>query len=126
MPLISWILAELVRFCGGGDPAAATALVKELSRKRYPYFEEIEGRPYINRHGQPREIALLILYGLYPRRIRRSDLVDAVVKHGAGRSAAVGAVHRLKSLVDDDGGQWLLRGLGRQEAEDLLRRAPRE
>jgi hypothetical protein len=120
MPTVSWILAEMIRFAGAGDPASAMALTKEFTRKRYPYFEEISGRPYVNLNGTPGEIALLIMYSLYPKRIRRSDLVDMVKRHGSSQSAATAAVHRMKNLVDDENGMWLLRGAGRQTAEAVL------
>ncbi len=122
VPMISWMLAEMVRFCSGADPAAAMSLIKELATKTYPYFEEIDGRPYININGNPGDIALLILYSIYPRRIRRQDLVNLVVRHGARQSAATSAVHRLKNVVDDDDGEWMLRGKGREQAEALLKK----
>jgi hypothetical protein len=122
MPGISWVLAELIRFAGAGDPASAMAMTQEFTRKRYPHFEEISGRPYVNLDGTPGEIALLILYSIYPKRIRRSELVEMVKKHGASQSAATAAVHRIKHLIDDENGMWLLRGAGRQEAETVLQR----
>ena len=122
IPMISWILAELVRFCSGADPATAMNLIKELATKTYPYFEEIDGRPYVNIDGAPGDIALLILYSVYPRRLRRQDLVNLVVRHGATQSAATSAVHRLKNLIDDNDGDWLLRGKGREQAESLLKK----
>jgi hypothetical protein len=121
VPIVSWILAEMVRFCGQTNPEEAMELIKELTEKKYPHFEDIGGRSYINLDGmKPGEIALLLLYRKYPSRISRPVLVDLVKRHGATESAAVTAVHRLKSLVDDDGDGWLLRGLGRQKAEQLL------
>jgi hypothetical protein len=122
VPMISWMLAEMVRFCSGSDPATAMSLIKELATKTYPYFEEIDGRPYVNLDGNPGDIAILLLYSRYPRRTRRQDLVNLVVRHGHTQSAATSAVHRLKSVIDDDDGEWVLRGKGREQAEVLLKK----
>ena len=122
IPAISWVLAEMVRFCAvGGDVATAAAMVEELTTKIYPYLEDIDGRRYVNiKDVKPREVGLLLLYSAYPDRISRQDLVDQVVRHGTKKAAATTAVHRLKNVVDEDGGGWKLRGLGRQEAESFL------
>lgn len=96
-------------------------LLISLSEKIYPSFEEIDGRPYINldRLSAP-EIGLLLLYFKYPHRIERQALIDAIKRHGHKKNVAEVATHRLKSLVDDEGGAWKLRGLGRQKAEAFL------
>jgi len=124
IPLMSWVLAEMVRFCStGGDADAAMVLIEELTNKLYPYFENVDGRTYVNVDKvKASELALLLLYESYPKRTKRQDLVEAVTRHGSSASAANTAVHRLKNVVDDDNGQWKLRGTGRQKAEDLLRR----
>ena len=123
IPLISWILAEMVRFCSQSNPATAWSLIEELTTKIYPYLEEIDGRTYVNFQGlSPGENALLILYRAYPKRVQRQALIESVVRHGARANAASIAVHRLKNFVDDDNGDWKLRGLGRQKAEELLKR----
>lgn len=127
IPLISWVLAEMVRYCStGGDIDAAMALIEELTNKIHPYFEDIDGRTYVNvdKLGAS-DLALLILYKSYPKRMPRQDLVQAVIRHGATSSAASTAVHRLKKVVDDDNGQWKLRGIGRQKAEEVLARLAR-
>ncbi|MEK7621621.1 MAG: hypothetical protein AAB415_00400 [Patescibacteria group bacterium] len=123
IPLMSWVVAEIVRFSNAETttPADISALIESLSEKIYPSFEEIDGRPYINfdRLSAP-EIGLLLLYFKYPHRIERQVLVDAIKRHGPKKNAAEVAAHRLKSLVDDDNGVWKLRGLGRQKAETFL------
>jgi hypothetical protein len=123
VPIISWVLAEMVRFCSANaDTVAAATLIDELTNKTYPYFEEIDGRPYVNVKGlKAGEIALLLLYSLYPRRIGRQELVGLVARHGISKSTAQTAVHRLKHLVDDNDGEWKLRGIGRQDADTLLK-----
>jgi hypothetical protein len=124
IPAIAWVLAEMVRFCASvSDTATASAMVEELTTKTYPYLEDIDGRKYINIAGlKPGQVGLLLLYAAYPRRIGRQELIDQVVRHGARRAAATTAVHRLKSVVDEDTGGWKLRGLGRQEAEALRKK----
>jgi hypothetical protein len=124
IPLMSWILAEMVRFCSiGGDTNAAMSLIEELTNKVYPYFEDIDGRSYVNIDKlSAADIALLLLYKSYPRRINRQALVGLIERHGAKSGAANMAVSRLKSVVDDDSDEWKLRGLGRQRAEELLRK----
>ncbi len=125
VPVISWVLAEMVRFCGKTDTATAAALIDELINKTYPYFENIDGRSYINIKGlRPGEVALLLLYSLYPRRVNRQELVGLVQRHGVSNTAANTAVHRLKYFIDDDDGNWKLRGIGRQEADVLLKKVP--
>lgn len=123
IPLMSWVVAEMVRFSNAGatTPADISELVESLSEKIYPSFEEIDGRPYINldRLSAP-EIGLLLLYFKYPHRIERQALIDAIKRHGPKKNAAEVATHRLKSLVDDDSRAWKLRGLGRQKAEAFL------
>jgi hypothetical protein len=58
------------------------------------------------------------------KRIARQELIDMVKRHGAKSNAANVAVHRLKNVIDDDNGEWKLRGLGREKAEALLKRLP--
>jgi hypothetical protein len=121
IPLISWVLAEMVRFASDlADTETAAALIATLTSKKYPYFEDIDGRTYINARGlKPGEIGLLLLDDSYPRRLARQELVDQVVRHGASRSAVATAVHRLKQFVDEADEGWKLRGIGRQEADKI-------
>jgi hypothetical protein len=123
IPLASWVLAEMIRYCGAGhDTDAAMELIEGLSNKAFPDFENIDGRPYVNieKLGAT-DLALLLLYVSYPRRISRRALVDATKRHGIKASAAEVAVHRQKDVVDDDNGEWKLRTTGRRKAEQLLR-----
>lgn len=127
IPLMSWVLAEMVRFCSkGGDMDSAMALIDELTDKIYPYFEEIDGRTYVSIDGlNPGEYALLLLYYTYPKRIKRQDLVERVKAHmkgGKKKSTADTAVHRLKDIIDDRDGNWKLRSTGRQKAEALFKK----
>lgn len=127
MPIISWILAEMVRYCAKTDPDEAHKLIAELTDKRFPAFEEIEGRSYVNfeklKAGQ---VALLIMYFLYPRRIERAQLIEAVVRHNVDRSAARSGVDRLRDIVDFADNSMQLRGIGREKAELLLQELRRD
>ncbi len=126
LPAVSWILAELIRFAdtGSSTPEQTLSLVETLIDKKYPYFEDIDGRTYINLKGlAPRDIALLILNAMYPRRISRSKLNDLLERHGFKKSSIGPALTRLKSSIDDHNGLWKLRGNGRQEAEEILSKA---
>jgi len=125
IPLMSWVVAEMIRFSSPKmtNPADASILVESLSEKTYPSFEEIDGRTYVNLDRtkiSAREIGLLLLYFNYPRRIEKQKLIDAIKRHGVKKHAAEVAVDRIKYLVDDQDGAWKLRGLGRQQAESLL------
>ena len=122
-PVISWMLAEMVRFCSKNtDTDAAMTIIEELTNKKYPYFEQMEGRSYVNIDGlAPGQTALLLLYAAYPKKLNRQKLIDLVTRHGSTKNAANTAIHRLKNLVDDDAGEWKLRSLGRQKAEELLK-----
>ena len=123
IPMMSWILAEMVRFCSSGaDTVEAMALIEELTDKLYPLFEHIDGRTYVSTSKlKPGQLALLLLYDAYPKRLKRQNLVLAVQRHGTKASTAQVAVHRLKDMVDDRDGEWKLRGTGREAAEEILR-----
>lgn len=123
--VISWILAEMVRFAAQNtaNTVEAVEIVEGLTEKKSPYFEEIEGRTYVNLGGlTPRELALLLLYVRYPRRISRRDLSAAIKRHGIRGSKVDVALTRLKDIVDDDDGEWRIRQIGREEAERILSR----
>lgn len=122
IPLISWILAEMIRFASGnGTPGEIGEQIESLIEKKYPHIENIEGRLYINIRGlSPRELGLLLLDAHYPGRISRAELAASMLRHGAEKNSTAIALTRLKNLVDDVNGNWKLRGIGRQEAEEIL------
>ncbi len=127
LPMIQWILAELVRFSSlGGDTKTAMDLIEGVTNKVHPFFEKIDGRTYVNIDNlSAPDIGMFLLYKAYPRRVARRDLVDGIVRHGASSSAAAMAVSRLKKLVDDDNGNLKLRANGRQKSESLLKACSR-
>ena len=123
MPIASWTLAELVRFCSPDiDQDAATVLIQELTAKTVPFFEVIEGRTYVHNGHELRaeEVALLLLYHAYPNRVAHDELVKAVKRHGVAQSSAYAGISKVKNFVDPDDGGWVLRAGGRQKAEALL------
>jgi len=120
----SWILAEMIRYSQKGkvSPPEAAELVAKLTEKKYPLFEEIDGRLYFsNANIGARKVGLLLLAYRYPARISAKELAASLVRHGESKGNASKAISRLKDLVDDDGaGNLRLRAPGLQEAELLL------
>jgi hypothetical protein len=125
LALCSWILAEMVSYSQKGmDLGEAKDAVDSLMRRRYPFMEEIDGRVYWDIANSAREAALLILYGVYPKRMSDESLTRQVARHGYSLKNATVAVKRICTRVDDDGrGNLRLRNLGVREAEKLIRKA---
>ena len=124
MALCSWILAEMVSYSQRGmDLDEAKAAVDGLMRRRYPFMEEIDGRIYWDIVNSAREAALLILYGVYPKRLSEESLARQVVRHGYNQKNAKAAVQRIRTRVDNDGhGNLMLRNIGVREAEELIQK----
>ena len=120
----SWILAELIRYSQKGklSAPAATELVSKLTEKRYPLFEEIDGRLYFSdSEVGARKLTLLLLSYRYPNRMERQELIDTLLRHGESAANARMAITRLKGVIDDSGnGEYKLRAPGLEEAEHLL------
>lgn len=121
--LCSWILAELVRFCAsnGLSPDEARKIVESVIERRYPIFEEIEGRIYVDngKHKSALQCALMILYKKFPERMNRDELAEAVKRHRYGKSAL--KFERLAPFIDsDNSGSMLLRATGRKKVEQIL------
>ncbi len=121
---LSWILAEMIRFSQKGKvpPEEAITLVEALMEKKYPDFEEIDDRIYVNKEKlSAQQIGLLLLNYKYPKRISRQELINMIKCHSFSKNTASVAVTRLHKLVDDDGdGNLKLRGLGRRKAELII------
>lgn len=126
--LCSWILAEMVRYSQKGmDLDEAKEAVDGLMRRQYPFMEEIDGRVYWDIANSAREAALLILYGVYPKRMSEESLVRQVARHGYSQNNSNVAVQRIRTRVDNDGhGNLKLRNLGVREAEELIQKAENE
>jgi hypothetical protein len=125
MALCSWILAEMVSYSQKGmDLDEAKKAVDGLTRRKYPFMEEIDGRVYWDIANSARKTALLILYGVYPKRISEESLARQVARHGYSQNNANVAVQRIRTRVDNDGhGNLKLRNLGVREAEELIQKA---
>ncbi len=125
MSICSWILAELVRFSSKGSlrPEQAKSLVDSVICRRYPMFEEIDGRIYVHRdkYETSLECAILILYKSYPRRMDIGELSDSLGRHGFETQGF--RWDNLDRYIDiDEESGVLLRSDGRQRAEKLLSR----
>lgn len=122
-PMCSWILAELIRFSAKQliSISDAKKIVYSLMERRYPVFEEIEGRVYVDRNNfkSAQECSLLILYKSYPRRINKEKLVDLLKRHNFKYTDL--RLKRLMPYIDiDENGEILLRATGRKRVEDIL------
>ncbi len=123
MPTISWVLAEMIRFASGvATPTETLEQVENLTEKKYPHIEDIDGRLYVNIPGlSARDLGLLLLHAHYPHRVSRTDLSSAMHRHGVrSPNARSVALTRLKDVVDETDEGWKLRASGREEAEALL------
>jgi hypothetical protein len=121
--LVSWVLAELVRFSQKGvvDLDEASKLVAGLSQKKYPVVEEVNGRVYFHLNGlSAREVGLLILWHAHPKYVNRKELIEGIKRHGSTEANAKTAIARLKVADDDGRGSLLLLRPGIDEAENLL------
>lgn len=123
LPICSWILAELVRFSAKGSMGVeeAKTIIDSLTARRYPIFEEIDGRIYVDskKFKSAPECALLILYKVYPKRISKNELLSFVKLHGFKQSAL--KFERLIKFTDiNEGDQMILRATGRQKVEKIL------
>jgi hypothetical protein len=122
----SWILGELVRYSQKGlDLAQAKDVVENITKRKYPFAEVIDGRVYVDIATSAREAALLILYVSYPRRVNIDTLSDQVSRHGYKKTNSKQGVSRIKTLVDDSNGSLKLRNAGLLEAEKLIDNAER-
>jgi len=123
LSMCSWILAELFRFSAKNliSIEGTKKVIDSLTERRYPIFEEIEGRIYVDnkKFKSAPECSLLILYKIYPKRISKNMLVDLLKRHNFRQSAI--KFERLSSYIDIDGnGNILLRATGRRKAEEIL------
>jgi hypothetical protein len=112
----------MVRYSQKGlDLSQAKSIVDGLMRRRFPFFEDIEGRIYTDLGDSAKEVALLILFRIYPKRMSHSDIVASVMRHDYTHANAEMAVRRLSGYVDfGEDGNLRLRNTGLREAEELI------
>jgi hypothetical protein len=120
----SWILAEALRYSQKGALAtnAATDLVTSLNERKLPFAEDVEGRLYFSLKGLgARDVVLLTLWKIHPRRMSKQDLIAAAKRHGNSEANAAMGVSRVNKIADDDGaGNLRLLVSGIREAEALI------
>jgi len=123
LPICSWILAKLVRFSTKKtvEVEEAKKIIDSLIERKYPIFEEIDNRVYVNykKFKSANECALLILYKIFPKRIAKNEFVDCLKRHGFKQTAI--KFERLSNYIDiDKNDSILLRVTGRRKAEEIL------
>jgi hypothetical protein len=120
--LCAWILSEMVRVSQKGrDLTEAAEIVSGLMKRRYPFAEIIDGRVYADIGDSAKEVALVILYCIYPKRMSREELVAALARHPFKKNNASVAVSRIARYIDDDGkGMVRLRNSGLRKIEELF------
>lgn len=123
LPVCSWILAELFRFSAKNlmSIEETKKIIDSLTERRYPIFEEIDGRIYVDskKFKSAPECSLLILYKIYPKRISKDTLTNFLKRHNFKQSAV--KFERLSPYLDIDGNDnILLRATGRRKAEEIL------
>jgi HEPN domain-containing protein len=120
--LCSWILSEMVRFSQKGlDLAEAKRIVEGLMRRKFPLSEEIDGRIYTQIGHSAPEVAIGILFEIYPKRMAKDELVKTLKRHEFGNNNANIALVRIKKYVDiDDQARIRLRNTGVQRVDELI------
>jgi hypothetical protein len=117
----AWIISEMVRLAQKGmDLSAATEAVASLMRRRYPFFDEIDGRVYVDIGKSAPDVALLMLWYRYPCRVNRRELIEWLMRHQFSNANAGVAVKRIAGYVDDESGNLRLRNSGLVRAEQLI------
>ncbi len=124
---MSWILAELVRYFHPGQLSATAAkdIVDSLVERKMPLIETVDGLTYIHKKGiKPREILLLRLTMIYPKRLTRQQLVDTVEAHGFSKQNARTTLNLLKKNLyvhENQNNELRLLQPGLIEAEDIMK-----
>ncbi len=126
LPVCSWILAELFRFSAKNliSIEETKKIIDSLTERRYPIFEEIDGRIYVDnkKFKSAPDCGLLILYKAYPKRISKHDFIDFLKRHNFKQSAI--KLERLLPYLDiDKNDNILLRATGRRKAEEIINKS---
>lgn len=120
--LCSWIFSEMVRFSQKGlDLAQAKKIVEGLMRRKFPLSEEIDGRIYTQIGHSAPEVAIGILFEIYPKRMAKDELVKTLKRHEFSDNNANVALVRIKKYVDiDEQDRIRLRNTGAQKVDELI------
>jgi len=120
--LCSWIPSEMAPFSQKGlDLAEAQKIVEGLMRRKFLLSEKIDGRIYTQiRHSAP-EVAIGILFEIYPKRMAKDELVKTLKRHEFSDNNANVALVRIKKYVDiDEQGRIQLLNTGVQRVDELI------
>ena len=128
LALCAWILSEMVRFSQKGhDLALPKTIVEGLMKRRFPFAESIDGRVYADIGDSAKEVALVILYYVYPKRMSREALTAALDIHPFKKENDDVAVHRITGFIDDNGMDMIrLRNSGLRKVEELFANAAKK
>jgi hypothetical protein len=120
--LCSWILSEMAPFSQKGlDLAEAQKIVEGLMRRKFPLSEEIDGRIYTQIGHSAPEVAIGILFEIYPKRMAKDEFVKTLKRHEFSDNNANVALVRIKKYVDiDEQGRIQLRNTGVQRVDELI------
>lgn len=126
--LCSWILSEMIRFSQkGNDLTLPKAIVEGLMKRRFPFAESIDGRIYADIGTSAKEVALVILYYIFPKRMSRESLTAALVRHPFKKGNAEVALHRIVRFIDENEmGMIRLRNTGLRKVEELFASASKK
>ena len=121
---VSWILAELLRYSQKGalDQNVVERLVENVTERKYPVIEDVDGRIYFHvARASARDVALLSLWHKHPGRKTRQELITDLRRHRFSVANATKAVTRLQGFVDEDeSGRLRLLQPGIKIAESVL------
>jgi hypothetical protein len=123
--ILSWILAELIRYCSKSLNMCDTEeLVNSLIERKYPVFDAIDDRIYLDRNcfTGMLECSVLALYHFGDRRISKAKLAKILKINGIKQTAI--NWHRLEPFVDiNENGDMKLHKHGKGKAEKILQKS---
>ena len=124
---MNWILGELIRYFHPGklQPSTAQEIVDSVVERKIALVETVDDITYIHKKGiKPREILLLTLAFVHPKRLNRKILVGNVVAHKFTIQNAITTLNQLKRkllLHENDNNEVRLLGPGLRESEEIFK-----
>lgn len=120
----SWILAEILRYSQKGAPnqTEIAEQIHSLTQRQLRKIEVVGDRTYFHFSNlSGREVALLALWYIHPKRMSRKELISAITRHGFTEENAAVSLKRIARLVDIDvNGDYLILEPGLVEAENIF------